>query len=218
MKLKEINRNILRVAGNFILHWALKVLCKTLKIRNKNSVHVERLIKENKNFVLAFWHGTMIIPWYVHRDRRFVALVSRSKDGALLDKILRKWNYNVTRGSSHRGGSAALSAMINAAISEGSILITPDGPRGPANIMKPGAVIVAKKANIPLILLGVHHSRKKILKSWDRFEVPFFFSNVNLIYSDPICIDSDLSYEDTTQKIQDCQDLLNQLQLEAEKM
>lgn len=218
MKLKEINRNILRFLANYLLFRALSLLCRTLTINVKNGEHVEKLIKENKNFVLAFWHGSMIVPWYVHRNKKFSALVSRSKDGGLLFKILSKWNYNVVRGSSHRGGSAALGTLINCATKQSAVLITPDGPRGPAQIMKPGAVITAKKAQVPLILLGVFHQKKKILKSWDRFEVPYYFSSVNLLYSDPICIDAEMPYEETSQKIEECQNMLNLLQIEAEKV
>lgn len=218
MNLKEIYRNILRFLANYLLEWALSLLCRSLRFKVKNGEHIGKLIKENKKFVLAFWHGSMIVPWYVHRNKRFSALVSKSKDGGLLYKILCKWNYNVIRGSSHRGGSTALTTLINCATKESPVLITPDGPRGPAQIMKPGAVITAKKANVPLILLGIYHHKKKVLKSWDKFEVPFYFSTVNLLYSDPICIDSELPYEETSRKIEECQNMLNQLQIDAEKL
>ncbi len=66
-----------------------------------------------------------------------------------------------------------------------SVAITPDGPTGPARVMKAGAVIAAQRASIPLVLLGVAYSKKYIFKSWDKFEVPKFFSNVTLVYSNP---------------------------------
>ena len=56
------------------------------------------------------------------------------------------------------------------------VAITPDGPRGPAHKLKPGAVVSAKKSKVPLVLAGVGFKKKKIFKSWDQFEVPYLFS------------------------------------------
>lgn len=218
MKLKKLKQETLRFLGNFLLYHGITALCKSLEINAKNEEHVKKLLDEKRNFVLAFWHGSMVVPWFVHKDKRISALVSRSKDGALLDKILRRWDYNVIRGSSHKGGSVALGVLIDTAKNDSPIAITPDGPTGPIRKMKAGAVIVAKKTKVPLILLGVHYDKKKVLNSWDKFEVPLFFSKVNMIYSDPICVDSELSFEDTNKLIEECQEKLNQLQIEAENL
>jgi len=77
-------------------------------------------------------------------------------------------------------------------------------------------VVAAKRANVPLVLLGVGYQKKRELSSWDKFQVPKFFSRTNLIYSDPIVIDQDLSYEETTKLIETCENKLNELQREAE--
>jgi lysophospholipid acyltransferase (LPLAT)-like uncharacterized protein len=81
--------------------------------------------------------------------------------------------------------------------------------------MKAGAVITAKKSKAPLILVGIGYKRKKILKSWDKFEIPKFFSTVNAVYSDPVFVNSDLSFTDTSELILDCERKLNELQVEA---
>ena len=112
MKFKEIKQEVLRSIGNVSLGFLTSVLCNTLKIRRVNSEGIDLLIAEKKNFILAFWHGAMLIPWYVHRDQNMTALVSKSKDGTLLAKLLEKWKYNVIRGSSNDGGRAALDTMI----------------------------------------------------------------------------------------------------------
>lgn len=181
----------------------------------KNSNHVHEYHKNKRNYVLAFWHGTMLAPWYIHRDKNFAALVSKSKDGSLLERVLKPWKYSVIRGSSHTGGSVALGILIDFAKNEKSIAITPDGPRGPAFKMKPGAVVTAKRSGIPLVLVGVGFNRKRELNSWDKFQIPKAFSKVNLIYSDPINIERDLSYEDTSRILEECECKLNELQKEA---
>lgn len=215
MKLKKFKREILRSVGNLLLFGAINSLCRTLKVSCCNEKVIEQLRGENKRFVLAFWHGSMLMPWYLHRNKKMAALVSMSKDGALLDRILRKWNYSVVRGSSHTGGSIALGIMVDFARNETSVAITPDGPRGPYHKMKPGAVIAAKRAGVPLILMGVGYSSKKELRSWDKFEIPTFFSKVNVIYSDPVYIDGDLSFDETSRIIEECEKKLNMIQQEA---
>lgn len=215
MSLHEYKQNTLRFLGNHLLYGSITLLCRTLKLNMKNHRHVYEFYKNNQNYVLAFWHGTMLAPWYVHRNMNFAALVSKSKDGSLLERVLKPWNYSVIRGSSHTGGSIALGILIDFAKNERSIAITPDGPRGPAYRMKPGAVITAKRAGIPLVLVGVGFSNKRELNSWDKFQVPKPFSKVNLVYSDPIYIDRELSHEETSAVINECEAMLNSLQEQA---
>ncbi len=145
MKLKEIKRKILRIIGNYFLYHFVNVLCNTLRINIINQEAVERFFESNKNVAIAFWHGTMLVPWYIHRRKNFAALISKSKDGDLLAKLLIKWKYKVARGSSHKGGKEALDIIYDFVRTNYSVSITPDGPTGPPNKMKAGAVITAKK-------------------------------------------------------------------------
>lgn len=145
MKLHKAKQNSLRFFGNIFLASLINVLCKSLRIQKVNSDGIEKLRAENKNFVIAFWHSTMLLGWYLHGGSNTVALTSKSKDGDLLAKALKKWKYKVVRGSSSKGGEIALGVMVDYAKNNCSIAITPDGPRGPAFKFKAGAVIAAKK-------------------------------------------------------------------------
>ena len=173
------------------------------------------MVAEKKNFVSAFWHGSMIIGWYIHRNENVASLVSQSKDGDVLAATLNKWNFHVVRGSSSTGGHDALYMMIDLIRENYSLTITPDGPRGPIYKMKAGAVITAKKTNVPLFLVGIGIKKKIVLKSWDKFEVPLPFTKVVIIYSEPIVIEDSLSNEETNRKIEECEVILNKLQKEA---
>lgn len=218
MTLKEIKKNILRNIGGKFLFFAVNVLCKSLRIKFENSEAVQKLIDEKKNFVVAFWHGSMLLGWFLHRNKNFAALVSKSKDGDLLSNVLTKWKFEVARGSSHIGGKDALEILLKQASEGFSIAITPDGPTGPIYKMKAGAVITAKKAKIPLFLLGLANRKKRKLKSWDGFEVPKFFSKSVAVYSDPVFINPELGYDETSKKIDECERLLNNLQKKAEEL
>jgi hypothetical protein len=215
MKLNKKQKKFLRLLGNRFLALIVRVLCKSVRIKTYGS---ENLNKVKSNYVLAFWHGTMLLPWYVNRNKNIAAIVSSSSDGELLARALTKWNYRVARGSSHKGGREALDTLINYAEENYSVTITPDGPTGPPKVMKAGAVITAKKTGIPLILLGVYINNKFVLKSWDSFEIPKPFSKAVVVYSEPLYFEKSLTYEETDIKIREAGNLLNDLQLKAKEL
>jgi len=145
--------------------------------------------------IVAFWHGEMLPVWYSFRALRPVALVSSSKDGSLLSRLLQDWGYTVVLGSSSKGGKEALDQLVHEASSK-VVLITPDGPRGPLHQAKPGAVIAAHRAGVPLILVRMSTSRSKIfVRSWDRFQLPLPFARVDLHVDDQWSIPADASRE-----------------------
>lgn len=216
MSLKESKQGVLRFLGHHFLYYILNTLCKSLKILRQNYEVINTLNKNKQNYVLAFWHGTMLLPWYLHGSHNFAALTSKSKDGDLLAKILKKWNYKVIRGSSSTGGDVALGIMVDYAKNNYSVAITPDGPRGPRHSFKAGAVITAKKSGIPIILAGVGFKRKKYLSNWDKFEIPYFFTTAKIIYSDPVYVNEKLTYEETSAVISKCDAELKKLQERAQ--
>ena len=147
--------------------------------------------------VIAFWHGKMLPGWYLFRNRKSSAIVSSSKDGEILTQILSKWGFNVVRGSSDKGGKEALRQMINQLMDGYYLLITPDGPKGPPERMKAGAVISAQRANVPLFLCGIRIKRKYIFKkSWDKFEFPLPFSRIDIVMYENIYINNSLNREE----------------------
>jgi len=215
MKLRKIRQDTLRFIGNYFLLNVVDVLCRTLRITFINKNVIEKLDKDGKNYVLAFWHGSMLIPWYLGRNKNFAALISKSKDGDLLSRILKGWNYEVVRGSSSSGGFVALGIMVDYAKNNYSVAITPDGPKGPIHKLKAGAVITAKKSGLPLVMVGIGHEKKRILKSWDKFEIPKFFSKVKVVYSEPFFVKGNLNYDETSKVIENSEHELNKLHKEA---
>lgn len=215
MKLNNVQKNILRFIGLHIANFVVTVLLNTCKIKIHRDESFKKLIETKQNFVVAFWHGKMMIGWYLHKNSNCAALVSKSKDGNILAHVLTRWNYKVVRGSSHVGGNEALSTITDLIKQNYSMVITPDGPTGPVYKMKAGAVIAAKRTEVPLILVGICSKRKINLKSWDKFEIPLPFSRIEVVYSEPIYIDKELDYEQTSQKILECEAMLNKLQKDA---
>lgn len=217
MQVKSVKKKLLRFLGNLLIVPVINLLCKTLSIVEINKDKIKDIKFDNRNAVIAFWHGTMLVPWFLLKQYKPSTIISRSNDGDLLTKILINWGYRVKRGSSSQGGKEVLEVLIKEAIEKKFIAITPDGPRGPEKIMKAGAVVLAKKTGVPLILVGTNYKKKLKLKSWDKFEVPYFFSKVAIVYSEPFYLDGQLSFDETNKKIQFMSDKLTQLQIEAGK-
>ncbi len=137
--------------------------------------------------VIMFWHGKMFAGWYAMRKRKPVALVSKSKDGRYLSAVLARWGYKLARGSSGKKGMEALEEAMDLLRSGAadSLVITPDGPRGPRHSFKRGAFIAAQELELPLYMLTIDYSSFRRLKSWDRFEFPMPFSRVT-VHADSI--------------------------------
>lgn len=129
--------------------------------------------------VLAFWHGEMLPVWKFFAAGGACALVSQSRDGGLLTRLLESWGYRVIRGSSSKGGREALAEMVAAARNH-RLLVTPDGPRGPAHKLKAGAVVAAVQAGVPLYLCRVRCTRAIRGTHWDRFLIPLPFAAITL--------------------------------------
>lgn len=160
-----------------LLPLLINILVSTLRIKISNEDAL------NKKAVFIFWHSQMLAGWSIFKNKKSCALVSQSKDGEILSELLKKWNYKVSRGSSSKGGKEALYELIDASNKGYSIIITPDGPRGPARQIKNGALIVSNECNIPVIPVRIDYSAKKILvKSWDKFEIPFPFSRCEVTF------------------------------------
>lgn len=213
-------KKILNAVAKRALWLAAWLLCITLRVKKNNSSLFENYRKNNTQCVIAFWHGSMLVGWYLHRPRNggpVAALVSQSEDGEILSATLVRWGYAMIRGSSHIGGKEAMQLMVDAITQGNSLCITPDGPTGPRHQMKMGAVRAAQRTHVPLFLVGIGANRKKMLKSWDRFEIPLPFSKVSVWYSDPIMVPEDLQDEVLDHFLHGTQGRLVELNIKAEQ-
>jgi lysophospholipid acyltransferase (LPLAT)-like uncharacterized protein len=134
-------------------------------------------------FVILLWHDKLFLaPLIAQRcfGRRVSALISTSKDGAWLVAFFKLMGITAVRGSSNRRGAAALIALTRAMRAGLHAGITPDGPKGPALIFKPGAIALSRLSRRPFLLLGIRYASCRRLGSWDRFALPLPFSRVEL--------------------------------------
>ena len=58
--------------------------------------------------------------------------------------------------------------------------VTVDGLRGPRHEVKEGAIFLAARADAPIVPIRLFMERRKVFKSWDRFQLPLPFSRVSM--------------------------------------
>jgi lysophospholipid acyltransferase (LPLAT)-like uncharacterized protein len=142
------------------------------------------LRRTDQPVAFTFWHNRLFITAEIYRryrqGRSVYGLVSPSKDGAWLEAFFSLVGIRAVRGSSNKQGREAVTALVNVLNSGHDIGITPDGPRGPIYEFKPGGLIVARRAQAPVLLIGCAYQSSWQLGSWDRFHLPCPFSSLRL--------------------------------------
>lgn len=133
---------------------------------------------------MVLWHNRLFLAAEIVRRFRAgripYALVSASRDGAWLSAFFGLAGLRTVRGSSSRLGREAATALVDVLKRGDDVGITPDGPRGPCYEVKPGAIIVARRARAPILVIGGEFRSAWRLRSWDRFYIPKPFSRVRM--------------------------------------
>lgn len=164
----------------------LRLLGATWRVDRSGLVPFDEAIAQGGRCIFALWHARLLPLVWSHRGRGVVVLVSRHRDGQLITRIIERLGYLTSRGSSTRGGEEGVMDMLRQA-QEGRLLaITPDGPRGPAEVLKPGLVYLASRSGLPILPVASAARSCWTLRSWDRFRVPRPFTRVVVAYGDPI--------------------------------
>ncbi len=136
--------------------------------------------------ITCFWHDEIFPALLMKRELSYMALISTSRDGEFVIPLVRSYHVRLARGSSNRGGAAALHEMTTAIRDGGySMCIAADGPRGPRHRAKPGALWLAAQTGRPIIPVRTFMSRAKVFSSWDRFQLPLPFSSMHTCYGEP---------------------------------
>lgn len=143
-----------------------------------------------ENYIGALWHNRLLIfPLVLQRffpNRAGAALISASRDGDLLTDAIHRFGYGVIRGSSSRMGASAILQLTEMLASGRDVVITPDGPRGPAYELGQGIVFLAQKSDASVLPMNLEYSGCWRLGSWDRFIIPQPFSKVRVLIGRPL--------------------------------
>lgn len=171
----------------FLLGLYLRLVLATVRWRHENLGCVEPVLAGDSGAIALFWHGRIplclsVAPqWWRKRTK---CLVSPSADGEFVAQALAMSGFPAIRASSAKKGDAAKARQAIAAIREattwvqegGALVITPDGPRGPNEVIQAGALQIARRSGQPIFLMGMAANPAwQHPKAWDRvmFAAPF---------------------------------------------
>ena len=191
-------------------------LFTTVRVTRVGDAAYKALKAEGRNAIFAFWHGVLLPLTYYHQGEGVVVLVSEHADGEYITRVIHRYGYETVRGSSTRGGSRALRGIVRAAREGKSIAVTPDGPKGPPRVFKPGTLVAAQLTGLPVLPVGVGVSSGWHFNSWDRFVVPKPLSRVRIHYGEPVVVPRRLDEEGMASWSDRLGGELNRLEAEAE--
>jgi lysophospholipid acyltransferase (LPLAT)-like uncharacterized protein len=150
--------------------------------------HIQPYWAKKRPVIVVFWHNRMAMAPFAWRSRTpFYMLISHHSDGRLISRIVKKLGIHTVQGTtSHQKGGSAVRGLIRCLKEGGSVGITPDGPRGPCEVLKEGVFMVSLLSGCDVLAVSFVTSRNVRLSSWDRFFVPLPFGKGGFYWSHPV--------------------------------
>ncbi len=173
-----------------LIGWVLISLwSRSVRSQFVNRAVPDRLAAEGKNCIYAFWHGRQFLLFHTHRHTGVVINASESRDGEIQAGILKRFGFEVVRGSSKRRGERALLGLVDGLRRGKCVAIACDGPRGPIYEAKQGATYLAGKLQKPIVPVITSARRYWILeKIWDKYLLPVPGTKGIVMYGESITV------------------------------
>lgn len=174
--------------------YIIKGIALSVRWQEEGEAGVRALIEAGQPFLLAFWHGRGVMVaqayWRVG-GRRIKILISEHRDGELIAATMAHWGYGAVRGSTKRGAVKGARGMLRAARAGYDLAISPDGPRGPREILQEGVIELARMSGLPIVPVTYSARWAKRFASWDGFLLPLPGARVVVLWGEPVRIPRD---------------------------
>ncbi len=183
-----------------LIHYAARALATTLRVAWHDQSGLLARVPVAP-VIFCVWHNRLALSLFIYRNyvqrrqpsRRLAAMVSASRDGGLLARVLELFGVQPVRGSTSRRGPQALLELTSWAERGFDLAITPDGPRGPRYVVQDGVMALAQLTGLPIIPVAYYLSWKKCLASWDRFQIPLPLSRCEVVFGEPVRVGRSVS-------------------------
>jgi lysophospholipid acyltransferase (LPLAT)-like uncharacterized protein len=183
---RDLRHRVSVSGGARILRLAVALLGGTCRVVVTDPDALTLLRSRQAPAILVLWHRQLFLCCYLfHRSLvrsgvPLTVLVSRSRDGDFGARLGGLLGARVVRGSSSRGGGAALRVLAREVQRARWPVMIPDGPRGPAGVAKAGPLALSRLTGAPVVPLGLAADRCWRLGSWDGTLIPRPFSRLSL--------------------------------------
>ena len=199
------NRGLTWLVGSLLNAYGQLFLI-TSRLRIEADPEVERLVREQRVPVIyALWHShVFFVPLFRAYERRAVSvLLSAHRDAQIVGVAARLRGIRLVFGSSTRGGAKAYLQLLTVLQSGESVVMTPDGPKGPAERVKSGVIRLAQQSGCAIVPVALASSRLHRLKSWDRSLLPLPFSKAVFELGAPLYCPDEALLEPLQQQLED---------------
>ena len=201
----------------WVVYWLVRLTGPTLRMEFVGKRNAVNRRETGQASIGAFWHRCIFPTLWYYRNHGIVVMITMNFDGLWTSRVVEKLGYRVAQGSSSRGGMNALNAMAREVEAGWDVAFTPDGPRGPRYVAKPGPVMLARRTGKPITVFHIGLSSAYTFeKSWDRFRFPYPFSRAVLVMAPPIYVSADADSKEIGEKIGEMQAALERVRDVAE--
>lgn len=187
-----------------------RLLFASCRIERFGLEHRRRCQKKGV-FIAVFWHFSTYLIIEEYRGLEMTAMVSPSRDGDLMARLLEKLDCKAVRGSRRKGGLGALKEMVRRMAEGRRAAIVADGSQGPPRVMQAGAILLASKTGAPIVPVTWAADRYFAFKSWDRSILPKPFARIAICYGEPLHVPAKLQTGDLEKYRLLCEERLNDL-------
>lgn len=195
---KQVNADWKIRVVTFLVYHASRVLASTLRLQVSGENQIDVIRRESgTGVILVTWHGRTFVPITRFKDRGFWAIISTSRDGNYQNSLFGRFGFNTVRGSTSARGAVACALAMARELKKGAVLAhTPDGPRGPAHKVHPGAIFLAQKSGCPILPAGISAYGRWSLNTWDHYQIPYPFARAAMIFGEPIHVPPRITEEE----------------------
>ncbi len=188
----------------YLYGYGLGILLFIASLVLRIGIKVDIIGRENlklySNHIFCLWHSSVpfaflsLVP-SIHKflDRGSYAFMQHpSWYMKPIHVLLRLMGVEtIILGSTGHSGREAADQLVEHLRQGYSTVLNPDGPQGPAFILKKGIIHISLQSRVPIVALQFSASRFFELNTWDRKKLPYPFSTVIMRIGYPIQITSD---------------------------
>jgi len=207
-----------RRALGLLIALYIKLVWRTSRWRDAGPSRRAALGDGSLTAIVVFWHGRLLMMPPVARGLPVRMLISGHRDGRIIADTLGHFGLATVAGSTARGGSRALRAVLRLLAEGITVGFTPDGPRGPRMRASAGAAAAARLAGVPVLPVAYGHSRRRVLGSWDRFVLPLPFGRGVFVWGRPIDVPRDGGSAALEAARRSIEEELNRITREADRL
>lgn len=157
-----------------VIFLIFRIYAKTLRVQIEGKEEILEHLAGGGRVIFASWHQRLFGGFFVPQFFQWTPciMISQSRDGDFISKIVSRLAWIPVRGSSTRGGAKALKAMVQKVAENRIGVHIVDGPTGPPRVIKPGLFLLARSTDALICPAVVSYEKAWTANSWDRFLIP----------------------------------------------